>query len=121
MSFANESQSLRIELDQQGCDLAAWQIEDMEEDLRTLRRVSEDFPVGVLHITVVYHRKPNDFHVKTSLSLCGKTFFTGERNQKMHPAYESCIRKLVKKVQAYKEQLRVPDRETIRHELSNDV
>lgn len=116
MSFTDQTGSLRIELDQQGCELAAWQIADMEEDLRTLRRLIEDFPVAVLHITIVYHRKPKDFHVKTSLSLCSNTFFTGERHQKVHPAYESCIRKLSKKVRAHKERLRVRDRETIRHE-----
>ena len=115
MTSFDQHSNLRIELDQKGCELAAWQIADMEEDLRTLKRLVEDFPVAVLHITVIYHRKPNDFHVKTSLSLCGNSFFAADRHHKMHPAYESCLRSLARKVRTHKSHMRVPDRETIRH------
>ena len=123
MSMISQQGRMRIELDQKGCELREWQIADMEDDLRTLQRVAEDFPVSVLHITVIYHRRPNDFHVKTSLSLCGHTFFAGDRHQKMHPAYESCIRTLTKKTRAYKKQMRMSDRETIssRLELEEDL
>ena len=116
MSDLKQAGNLRIELDQQGCELAAWQIADMEDDLQTLRRLVEDFPVAVLHIKVVHHPKPNDFHVTTSLSLCGKTLVAGDRHRKMHPAYENSIRSLAKQVRAYKSHMRVPDRETIRHD-----
>jgi ribosome-associated translation inhibitor RaiA len=79
----------------------------MEEDLHTLRNLVSDFPVSDLHITVVHHEKARDYHVKTSLGLSGRKLFTGERHRKVHPAFESCIRKLTKKVRAYKRQMRV--------------
>ena len=107
MKFSDQSYNLRIELDTKGCQLSADEIEDMEFDLHTLRNLVEDFPVSDLHITVVYHPKARDYHVKTSLALSGRKLFTGERNSKVHPAFEACIRKLTKKVRAYKRQMRV--------------
>lgn len=107
MTFSDESYNLRIELDTKGCELSAHEIEDMEVDLHTLRQLVEDFPVSDLHITVVYHQKAHDYHVKTSLGLSGRKLFTGERHAKVHPAFESCIRKLTKKVRAYKREMRV--------------
>lgn len=107
MKFSDQSYNLRIELDTKGCQLSADEIEEMEFDLHTLRNLVEDFPVSDLHITVVYHQKAHDYHVKTSLGLSGRKLFTGERHVKVHPAFEACIRKLTKKVRAYKRQMRV--------------
>ena len=107
MTFSDQSYNLRIDLDTKGCELSADEIEDMELDLHTLRNLVEDFPISDLHITVVYHQKARDYHVKTSLVLSGRKLFTGERHVKVHPAFESCIRKLTKKVRAYKRQMRV--------------
>ena len=107
MKFSDESYNLRLELDTKGCELSASEIEDMEEDLDTLRDLVEDFPVSNLYITVVHHQRTDDYHVKTSLALSGRKLFTGERHAKVHPAFDSCIRKLVKKVRAYKHEMRV--------------
>ncbi len=107
MTFSDESYNLRIELNTKGCELTPQEIEDMEVDLDTLSQLVEDFPVSDLHITVVYHHKAHDYHVKTSLGLSGKKLFTGERHAKFHPAFESCIRKLTKKVRAHKRGMRV--------------
>lgn len=109
MTYSDESYNLRIELDTKGCSLSAAEISDMEDDLHALRRIIEDFPVSNLYITVVYHPKRHDYHVKTSLKLCGKTLFTGERDTQVHPAYDRCVRKLVKKIQAYKEHMQGTD------------
>ncbi len=107
MTFSDQSYNLRIVLDTKGCELAAAEIEQMEEDLHTLRELVKDFPVSDLHVTVVHHQRSGDYHVKTSLALSGRKLFTGERHALMHPAFESCIRKLVKKVRAYKHEMRV--------------
>lgn len=106
MAFSDESYNLRIELDTKGCELSAGEIADMEDDLHTLRNFVENFPVSNLYITVIYHARRNNYHVKTSLGLPGKTLFTGDRDVLVHPAYERCIRKLVKKVEAYKQRMR---------------
>lgn len=105
MTYSDESYNLRIELDTKGCQLSAGEIANMEEDLHTLRRLVRDFPVSNLYITIVHHARSNDYHVKTSLALSGKTLFTGDRDMVVHPAFERCIRKLVRKVEAYKQRM----------------
>ncbi|MEM9586070.1 MAG: hypothetical protein AAGA03_02210 [Planctomycetota bacterium] len=107
MTFSDESYNLRIELDTKGCTLSAAEIEQMEEDMSTLRRQTEDFPVSNLYITVVRHPRAGDYHVKTTLALSGRKLFTGDRGTSMHPTFESCLRKLTKKVRAFKSQMRV--------------
>ncbi len=102
MSFSDESYDLRIELDQKGCELQPAQIEKMESMLDTLRKITEPFPVANLYIDVIFHHSSQDYHVKTSLALPGKTLFTGERGDDALTAFESCVRKLVHKVTAFK-------------------
>ena len=87
------------------CLISDAEEEKMQEDLHTLRRVVEKFPVADLHVRINRHDKSDDFHVKTSLHLPGRTLFTGDRDAKIHPAYERCVRKLVKKVTAYKDRM----------------
>lgn len=107
MPFSDESYNLRIELDTKGCDLSPAEIEKMEDGLHTLRELVEDFPVSSLYVTVVHHARSGDYHVKTALALSGRTLFTGERDVKVQPAFESCVKKLMKKVRAYKRRMRV--------------
>ncbi len=107
MKFSDQDHALRIVLDTKDCELSSMEIEHMEEDLHTLRELVADFPVSDLHVTVVHHRRSDDYHVRTTLGLSGRKLFTGERHAKVHPAYECCIRKLVKKVRAYKHEMRV--------------
>ncbi len=105
MPYSDESYNLRIELDTKGCELSAGEIADIEENLHTLRNLVKDFPVSHLHLTVVHHERSKDYHVKASLTLTGKTLFTGDRDVFVHPAYERCVRKLVRKVEAYKQRM----------------
>ncbi|MFN9508059.1 MAG: hypothetical protein ACK6AO_03535 [Planctomycetota bacterium] len=98
----DSTSSLRIELDTQGFELSAGEIADMEADLHTLRRQIEHFPSSLLHISMIRHQRDRTYHVKTSLTLCGTTLFTGDRDLASHAAFERCIHKLVGKVQAHK-------------------
>ncbi len=102
MTYSDQSYNLRIELDQKGCELAAADIEKMESTLDTLRKLVERFPVSNLYITVVRHAKPQDFHVKTSLALPGRTLFTGDRDVDVHSAFDRCTGKLIQKVKSFK-------------------
>ena len=106
MKFSDESYDLRIELDTKACELSANEISKMEDDLSTLRHAVEGFPVANLYITVVYHARSNTYHVKTALALSGTTLFTGDRDAAVHPAYERCVRKLLRKVARYKHRMR---------------
>jgi ribosome-associated translation inhibitor RaiA len=105
MPYSDESYDLRIELDAKGCELSAGEITKLEDTLDMLRKLVRDFPVSNLYITIVYHSRSNDYHVKTSLALPGKTLFTGDRDILVQPAFERCVHKLAKKVAAYKQRM----------------
>jgi ribosome-associated translation inhibitor RaiA len=82
-------------------EISADALAKMEKSLDPLRRAVRDFPVADLYISTSFHRHSGTFHVKTSLVLSGRTLFTGERNEHLHPAFERCVHKLVKKLEAY--------------------
>ena len=101
----DENTALRIELVTSGFELSASEIADMERDLHTLRKLIDRFPQAVLHIRVDCHQRTKIYHVKTSLSLCGSTLFTGDRDTAFHPAFERCVHKLIKKIEAHKSRM----------------
>lgn len=107
--FSDETYNLRIQLDTKHCDCSPQEIEQMEDALDPLSRVTRTFPVSDLYVAIHYHVRSRDYHVKTSLVLSGRTLFTGERHQEMYPAYKRCIDKLVRKVTAYKRDLDASD------------
>jgi ribosome-associated translation inhibitor RaiA len=95
-----------VEINTQECSLAPQEAEKVDEALTPLRRVVDQFPVADLYITMARHPRSQDYHVKTSLLLPGKTLFTGDRAAELLPAYLRCVRKLVRKVESYKAELR---------------
>ncbi len=105
MRFADESYNLRIELDTKHCTLSEAALEQMEEALAPLREPVRPFPVSDFYITVVHHPIPDDYHVRVSLVLPGRTLFTGERDITPISAFSRCVRKLVNKLTAYKDNL----------------
>lgn len=116
MMYRDEAQGLRVHFGAQHHELSAAETEKMQDDLQSLARIVDDFPVAHLHVDIVRHPRRHDFHVKTSLRLPKCVLFTGERHAKLHPAYERCVRKLVNKVKGYKEKLRQkPERERAQH------
>jgi ribosome-associated translation inhibitor RaiA len=105
MQYSDQSYNLRIVLDTKHCEASAGEIRAMEDVLDPLHRVTAKFPVSDLYITIIHHARTGDYHVKTSLVLSGRTLFTGDRDRAMYSAYERCIHKLVRKVEAYRYQL----------------
>lgn len=105
MQFSDQSHNLRIELDTKNFDFSPPELERIKETLDPLREPVRDFPVSDLYITVTRHPAPDDYHVRTSLVLPGRTLFTGDRDTNALSAWNRCVRKLVSKVTAYKESL----------------
>jgi ribosome-associated translation inhibitor RaiA len=105
MQRSDEGRQFRIQLDAKHCTISPAELAKMENALEHLGRVAKSFPVSDLYIVARRHARSNDYHVKTSLVLPGKTLFTGERDAVLYSAYERCISKLVQKVEAYKRSL----------------
>jgi ribosome-associated translation inhibitor RaiA len=105
MSFSDESYNLRIELDTKRFECTPEQIAYLEEKLDTLRKLCEPFPVSDLYITIAFHDRSNQYRITTALVLPGRTLATGDVSEVMEAGYDRCIRKLVKRVEAYKDAL----------------
>ncbi len=102
MKRTSAAHKLHIQLDTKNCDLRPGEIRAMEGCLEPLAAAVESFPVSDLAITVAYFSHAQEFHVRTSLILSGATLFTGEHDSDPLPAFERCVRKLVKKIEARK-------------------
>jgi ribosome-associated translation inhibitor RaiA len=109
MTFSDEIDHLRINLDTKNCQLSAAEIGKLESGLAPLRRPVRQFPVADLYITIDHHARSNDYHVKLSLVLSGRTLFTGDRQSHHYPAFERCVHKLVNQLEWYKQNLGARD------------
>ncbi|MEZ6111907.1 MAG: hypothetical protein R3C99_12945 [Pirellulaceae bacterium] len=102
MKFSDTSYNLRIELDTKHCELAAPEIEKLERGLEPLRKPVEAFPVSDLYITIMFHPRSSSYRVKTALVLTGRTLVSGDADSQYYPAFERCVRKLIKRLDEYK-------------------
>jgi ribosome-associated translation inhibitor RaiA len=102
MRFSDQSYGLRIELDTKHFDCTPEQVYYLEDKLDLLRKVTEQFPVSDLYITIAFHGRSNQYRITTSLVLPGRTLVTGDVSEVMEAGYDRCVRKLVKRVEAYK-------------------
>lgn len=110
MRFPDQKYNLRIQLDTKHFTVSPDEVAKMESALDALSRAVETFPGKDLLITINRHLRNNDYHVKTSLLLPGRTLFTGDRDIVWYAAFERCAGKLVRKVTSYKADLaRMPE------------
>jgi ribosome-associated translation inhibitor RaiA len=137
MTYRDELQDLEVQIHSRHHDLSDWERAALEACLGPLSKLVSRFPAASLHVDIGRHPRAKDFHVKTSLRLAGRTLFTGERDRLLHHAYERCVRKLMHKVEAWREKLErrptieretegtlhtvVPDREPDAPELEDAV
>ena len=105
MKFPDKSYNLRIQLDTKNCEFTPDQLARIERSLDPLREPVRNFPVSDLYITITYHPRTTDYHVRTALVLPGRTLMTGERGRQALGSFEQCVRKLVRRVAGYKENL----------------
>jgi hypothetical protein len=105
MARSMERSSLRIQLDTKHCEVSADEVRKLEANLTPLRAMTQDFPLADLYVTISFHARTNDYHVKTSLVLTGRTLFTGEHDVMVHPAFARCVRKLIAKMREYLDSL----------------
>jgi ribosome-associated translation inhibitor RaiA len=92
-------------LDTKDCELSPDEIAKMEELLNPLREPARQFPVSDLYVTVSHYARSGDYHVGSSLVLTGRTLFTGERDENPVSAFGRCVRKLIHRLAAYKDNL----------------
>lgn len=104
MALNDQLSHLRIETDPGKYRISAAEQAKMDGDLDKLRRLVATFPVAELKIELT-QQEASRIRAATSLRLPARTLFVADEDTFLHPAWERCIRRLIKKVEAYKEKL----------------
>lgn len=105
MKYSNQTYNLRIELDTKNLELNKRQVEDIEQSLDPVRDLVREFPVSSLYITITYHNNSETYRMKCALVLSGQTLATGDLAGDVPSATDRCVRKLVKRIEQYKQNL----------------
>lgn len=105
MKFSDEAHNLRIQLDTEGCELTAMEIQKLERGLSCLRAPLQKFPVSDLNVGVEYYPRSNSYGVKLALALPGRTLRTSEVDERMYTAFERSVRQMLDSVLAYEDSL----------------
>src|SRR5437773_1641753 len=96
---------LQVEFDLKECQVSPEDLTRMHNDLAPLGEAVEDFPNSQLWITLIRHPRPgaSAYHVEAKLKLPGQTLFSGDWDESLDVAFQRCVRKLIRKVGAYRE------------------
>jgi hypothetical protein len=111
MQYSDDRRRLRVEFRAKEYTIPKDELARMQQSLAPLGEAVQDFPQSDLWVTVVHHPRGGVFHVEAKLKLPGQTLLTGDKDIYLDSAYQRCVRKLVRKVEAYRER---PDRAALR-------
>src|SRR5262245_15459858 len=101
MHYTDEQNHLHVELEAKECEIPTNEQARMQKLLQPLGEAVHDFPASDLGITAIYHPRSDTYHVEAKLRLPGQTLFTGGRAVYLDSAFQHCVRKLLRKVEAY--------------------
>jgi ribosome-associated translation inhibitor RaiA len=110
MKYRYDKQHLDIEIDAVDCQIPIDERARMQTMLADLAEAVRDFPHSHLRLKIIYHSGVDQYHVKGTMHLPGATLFVGDHDLYLDTALERAIRKLVRKIDTYREQ---PDRAAI--------
>lgn len=105
MDYADQSYNLRIELDTKNIELSKSQAKGIDRSLDPVRDLVREFPVSDLYVTITYHQHSDTYRIKCALVLSGQTLTTGDLAGDVDSAIDRCVRKLVKRIEQYKQGL----------------
>lgn len=105
MSFERRDQ-LTVEYAIHDCVFTDREKDAYEEDLQLLAEVVAPFPAASLHIHVSQPARSGDWQVKTTLLLADSLrLFASATDRTHHPAFKTCVRRLVDDVRAFQDQI----------------
>lgn len=113
MRYSDESYTLHFELDEGTIRLSPAQLQEMDGDLETLRKLVADAPRA--HLKVELTQQSEGVRVGMSLHLPSRNLFTGDTAPGVLPAWQRCLRKMVRRVEGLKD--RLDQRPQIRREV----
>src|SRR5687767_609069 len=94
---------LRIEIQAKGCNLPPDERARMHAALAPVGEAARAFPTADLWLKVIHHPRSQTYHVEAKLKLPGRTIQTGDEDAYLDSAFQRCARKLLRRVEDYKE------------------
>lgn len=105
---------LLVYFDAHECRPAEAEYDKMLDGLDALAMQVENFPQHDLRVVIERKERNNEYVVKLSLLLPGRTLVCGDHDGVLHAAFERCVDSIVENVKAYKDSLgRVPERQKL--------
>lgn len=105
MTFSDQSENLRIELDTHGCELREPALAKIQSSLDSLRSRVAKFPVSDLRVKVEFSPRSREYTVKTTLNLPNHTLVDTAHHAQPVPAYEQCVAALMSELSRYEARL----------------
>jgi|SRR5579883_1082138 len=103
-----------VYFDAHQCQPSESEIDKMIDGLDGLARQVENFPQHDLRILIEHNSRSNDYSVKLTLLLPGRTIVGSDHDGVMHAAFERALQAMEENVKAYKDSLgRVPERQKL--------
>jgi hypothetical protein len=107
MQASDKRDPFRVDITSNGCQVPADERTRLQTLLEPVRDAARDFPAADLGVHVVYHPQSTAYHAEFKLKLPGRTLVTGDGDPYLDTALQRGVRKLVRKVESYRQN---PDR-----------
>jgi len=108
MRYPDEQTHLQTDIQVKGCEVPPDERARMQTLLTELGVTVAEFPTANLAINIVFHPHSGMYHAEFKLKLPGQTLTTAEDNAYLDSVFQSCLRKMIRKTEVYREQ---PDRQ----------
>ncbi len=103
MNYSDDRFHLRVTFRTRHCEVPRDEFHRMQRSLDDLGAAVRDFPDAALTITLIYHPRSATYHAEFRLRLPGRTLATGEADPYLDSAFQRGLRKLLHRVEAYRE------------------
>ncbi len=102
MRYTDDRYHLGVEIKADGCDIPKDELTRMEGSMAPLGEAVQDFSSADLAVVVHRHDRAQAYHVEARLKLNGKSLVSGDWDPYLDCAFQRCLRKLIRKVVAYR-------------------
>jgi ribosome-associated translation inhibitor RaiA len=102
VQYSDDRYHLNVEINTKDCNVPRDELTRMQQELSRVGKAVQDFAASDLILNLIHHAGSGTYHVEAELKLPGKTLFADNRDAYLDCAFQSCLRGLTARVEAYK-------------------
>lgn len=110
MRYTDDRFHMQVEFNADGTDVPDDQMVRMQQALEPLGERVAEFPESQLWLKLIFHSRSLTHHVQAKLKVPGRTIITGAYDAFLDTAFQHCVQRLIRRVDAYAEN---PDEEAL--------